>query len=177
MTDARNIVLVGFMGTGKTSVGKFVAKELRREFVDTDHEIERRENCDIPTIFSAAGEAEFRRIEREVIGELSARENLVIAPGGGVVLDPENLASLQKTGVVICLRAKPETILQRVGHDTNRPLLRAPDRLARIRELLAARKPAYDSIALQIETDGLTTAQVAAKAIELFNASAQISND
>ena len=168
-----NIILVGFMGTGKSSVGKLVAKKLNREFVDSDHEIERRANCDIPTIFSAAGEAEFRRIEREVIRYLSARENLVIAPGGGAVLEPENLADLSRSGVVICLRAKPETILQRVGRDSNRPLLRGPDRLERIRELLAKRDPVYDTIPLQLPTDGLNTNQVADRVIGLFEAASE----
>lgn len=164
----RNIVLVGFMGSGKTSVGRLVARELQREFVDADHEIEKREGCDIPTIFSAAGETEFRRIERAVIRDLAARQNLVIAPGGGAVLDPDNVADLARTGLVICLRVKPETVLARVGEDTNRPLLRAPDRLERIRELLAKRGPIYDAIPAQVDTDGLSTQEVAARVIELF---------
>lgn len=168
MSSSRNIVLVGFMGTGKTSVGKFVARKLGRTFVDADHEIEKREGCDIPTLFAGAGEDSFRRIEREVIRELSARDGLVIAPGGGAVLNPENIADLARTGVVICLRAKPETILRRVGRDTNRPLLRAPDRLGRIRDLLAKRQPVYDAIPLQVDTDGLTTREVADRVIELF---------
>ena len=166
----RNLVLVGFMGSGKTSVGRLVARQLGREFVDADHEIEKRENCDIPTIFSAAGETEFRRIEREVIRDLSARENLVIAPGGGAVLNPENLADLARTGTVICLRAAPETVLARVGHDTNRPLLKAPDRLERIRDLLQKRQPIYDAIPLQVVTDGLNTHEVAQRVVALFSA-------
>lgn len=168
--STRNIVLVGFMGSGKSSVGRLVARHLGREFVDADHEIEKRENCDIPTIFSAAGEEEFRRIEREVIQALAARQNLVIAPGGGAVLNPDNLTDLAHTGMVICLRATPETVLARVGHDTNRPLLRAPDRLERIRELLAKRQPIYDAIPLQVETDGLSTHDVATRVIALFEA-------
>jgi shikimate kinase len=158
------------MGTGKSSVGKLVAKELHREFVDADHEIEKREHSDIPAIFANAGEPHFRKVESEVIRDLSARENLVIAPGGGAVINPVNVENLAKTGVVICLRAKPETILERIGHDMNRPLLRAPDRMERIRELLAKRKTAYDSIPLQIETDGLATREVGRRVIDLFNA-------
>ncbi len=170
MNSSRNIVLVGFMGTGKTSTGKLVAKKLNREFVDADHEIEKRERRDIPSIFAGPGEPYFRNVESEVIRDLAARGNLVIAPGGGAVTVPENVANLSRTGVVICLRAKPETILQRVGRDMNRPLLRAPDRLERIRELLAKRKPLYDAIPLQLETDGLDTRQVANKVIAIFRA-------
>ena len=170
MTSNRNIVLVGFMGTGKSSAGKLVAKKLGREFVDADHEIEKRENCDIPTIFAEAGEPEFRRIESEIIRELSERENLVIAPGGGAITVPENMENLARNGVIICLSAKPEAILERVGRDRNRPLLRGPDRLERIRELLATRAPLYDAIPLRVATDGLHTNQVAAEIIRVFDA-------
>lgn len=170
MSASPNIVLVGFMGTGKSSAGKLVAKKLNREFVDADHEIEKRENCDIPTIFAEAGEAEFRQIETEVIRELAGRENLVIAPGGGAITVAENMENLARNGVVICLTAKPESILQRVGHDKNRPLLRGPDRLERIRELLAARAKFYDAIPLRVSTDGRNTRQVANEIIRVFNA-------
>ncbi len=168
MSSTKNIVLVGFMATGKTSTGQFVAKSLGREFIDTDHEIERREKRDIPTIFAVDGEPAFRKIERDVIRDLSGRENLVIAPGGGAVLNPDNLADLGRSGIVICLRAKPETVLSRVGNDTNRPLLRAPNPLERIRELLAKRAPVYDSIALQLDTDGLTPEQVGVLVLDLI---------
>ena len=168
MSPARNLVLAGFMGTGKTSAGRLAAKRLGREFVDVDALIEARENCDIPTIFAEAGEAAFRAIERELIRDVAARENVVIATGGGAVVDPQNLAELQRTGTVILLTATPETILARVGRDTRRPLLRGEDRLARISDLLEKRRAAYGAIPLQLATDGLTTAEVADRVIQLF---------
>lgn len=168
MSTSRNIVLVGFMGTGKTSTGQCVAKALGREFIDADDEIVRREGRDIPAIFATSGEPYFRQVERAVIQSLAAREDLVIAPGGGAIMNPDNIADLSRTGVVMCLRATPEMILKRVGDDPNRPLLRAPDRLERIRELLARRAPLYDSIPIQVETDGQTPEEVAVRVLEIF---------
>lgn len=158
---ARNVILVGFMGTGKTAAGRLLARRLGREFVDMDALIEERQGRTIPEIFAKDGEPFFRRLERALVRELAAREDLVIAPGGGIVLDPDNVADFGATGVVICLRALPETILERVGGDTNRPLLQGGDKLARIRELLARRQPLYDAIPRWVETDGLSAAEVA----------------
>ena len=168
MSDLRNIVLVGFMGTGKSRVGQILAKRLGRRFVDMDHEIVRREGRPIAEIFEKDGEAAFRLIERDVVRELSKRSNLVVSTGGGVVLDPSNLADFSSSGVVVCLKASPETVLERVGADTHRPLLRSDDRLERIRELLAQRQSLYDAIPLGVVTDGLDAAQVADEVIRLL---------
>lgn len=156
-----NLVLVGFMGTGKTSTGRVLAERLGRAFVDMDQRIEEREGRTIPDIFAQSGEPYFRALERALVQELAAQRNLVIAPGGGIVLNPDNVRDFAATGHVICLRASPEWILQRVGADANRPLLQTEDKLGRIRELLARRQALYDAIPAQVDTDGLTPAQVA----------------
>ncbi len=156
-----NLILVGFMGTGKTSTGRALASRLGREFVDMDQLIEDREGRTIPEIFAASGEPHFRALERALVRELAARRALVIAPGGGIVLNPDNIRDFAATGRVFCLRASPEWILKRVGHDTHRPLLQTDDKLGRIRDLLAKRQPLYDAIPDQIETDGKTPDEVA----------------
>jgi shikimate kinase len=158
---SRNIILVGFMGTGKSASGRIVAKRLGRELVDMDALIEKRQGKTIPDIFAQDGEPFFRRLERDLVKELAAREDLVIAPGGGIVLNPDNIADFSATGVVVCLRALPETILARVGQETHRPLLQGGDKLGKIRELLDRRKPLYDAIRLRVDTDGLTPEEVA----------------
>lgn len=156
-----NVILVGFMGTGKTSTGRALAARLGREFIDMDALIEQREGRSIPEIFAASGEPYFRALERALVRELAARRALVIAPGGGIVLNPDNIRDFAVTGRVFCLRASPEMILKRVGSDTSRPLLQTDDKLGRIRDLLAKRQPLYDAIPLQIETDGKTPEAVA----------------
>lgn len=156
-----NLILVGFMGTGKTSTGRALAARLGREFVDMDALIEQREGRTIPDIFAASGEPYFRALERALVRELAARRALVIAPGGGIVLNPDNIRDFAATGRVCCLRASPEIIVKRIGRDTNRPLLQANDKLGRIRDLLAKRQPLYDAIPFQIDTDGKTPEAVA----------------
>jgi shikimate kinase len=172
MGDTRNIVLVGFMGTGKSVTGRALAARLGRPFVDMDGVIEQREGRAIPRIFAESGEPHFRALERALVRELAAQAGLVIAPGGGIVLDPDNLRDFAATGLVVCLRASPEMILARVGGDANRPLLQAPDKLARIRELLAKRQPLYDAVPHQLETDGKTADAVADEVLELFRRTA-----
>lgn len=157
----KNIILVGFMGTGKTSSGKIVAERLGMTFIDMDEEIVRREGVSIPEIFRDRGEPAFRALERALVVELAQRENLVISTGGGVVLNPDNLRDFAATGQVICLQAKPETVLQRVAHDANRPLLQGDDKLKKIADLLAKRQPLYDAIATQIPTEGHKPADTA----------------
>ena len=167
--DTRNIVLVGFMGTGKTSTGRAVAAKLGRELVDMDALIEKRQGKGIPAIFAEQGEPFFRMLERELVTELAARNNLVIAPGGGIVLNPENVRDFSRTGLVVCLHATPEMILARVGHDTGRPLLQGGDKLQKIRDLLAKRQALYDAIPVSVQTDGRTPEQVAERVLELFD--------
>jgi len=165
-----NLVLVGFMGTGKTEVGRQLADRLGREFVDMDRVIEEREERDIPAIFRDSGEPYFRSLERALVRELAARRSLVIATGGGVVLDPANIEDLGRTGVVVCLVATPEAILQRVAGDTHRPLLQAPDRAERIRSLLECRRPLYEAIPARVDTTARTSAEVAEEVLRLFRA-------
>lgn len=174
MTEKRqgNLILVGFMGTGKTSTGKICAERLGRTFLDMDDELVRRAGKTIPEIFAGEGEAAFRAMERSLVQELAQRQDLVIAPGGGIVLNPENLRDFEATGTVICLTASPEWILKRVGSDTNRPLLQVEDKLGKIRDLLEKRKPLYDAIPRQLDTDGQTPAEVAERVLAVFSAQA-----
>ncbi len=146
------IVLTGFMGTGKSAVGCRLAERLGLRFIDLDQAIEREAGMTIPEIFASEGESGFRRRERELIGSLATRQDCVIATGGGAVLDHENVRNLKTGAVIVCLWAEPTIILERVGSDAYRPLLQAPDRLARIRELLEQRAPEYAQADLSIET-------------------------
>ena len=147
MKQCGNIYLVGMMGAGKTTVGRHLAKRLGRRFVDADHEIEARTGVRIPTIFEIEGEAGFRKRECQVIAELAKDATLVLATGGGVVLDPANREVLANSGLVIYLNAPPAMLFERTRHDRNRPLLRVPNPLAKIEELYAARDPLYREVA------------------------------
>ena len=169
MADYKNIVLFGFMGTGKTRIGSELAQRLDMRFIDMDDVVVERASKSIPQIFAEDGEDYFRKLEREVVRDLAGQAGLVIATGGGVIKNPANVADYAKTGLLICLAAEPEVIMERVKDDTNRPLLNVPDRLGRIRELLAERQPLYDTIPHTVDTSKLTPQQVADKIIELFN--------
>ena len=148
-----NIFLVGLMGAGKTTIGRQLARKLGKRFLDSDHEIEARTGASIPWIFEIEGEASFRRREADVIRELTAQDDLVLATGGGAVLNPASRALLAERGTVIYLRASIGSILQRTSHDKNRPLLQTADPRARLEELLAQRDPLYREIAdLVIDT-------------------------
>ena len=159
MTD-KNIVLVGFMGTGKSAIGKILAKRLKRRWVDVDQAIEETENRKIAEIFEKEGEAYFRRLEKEMIQTVTLGSGLVIMTGGGAVLDPANRAVLKKNGLLITLSASPEAIFQRVRKSRHRPLLKG-DLLTEIRRLLAEREPFYRESDCTFSTDGKTAAQVA----------------
>lgn len=166
MSD-RNVVLTGFMGTGKTTVGRALADRLGREFVDTDRLIEERYGP-IPTIFAEHGEGAFRRYEREVASELADRRRLVIATGGRMMIDAANAQRLGATGDVVCLVASLDTILGRVdvdGAGATRPLLRGDDVRTRVADLLAERTEAYRAF-LQVDTDGRTPDEVAVAIVE-----------
>lgn len=161
---ARNVVLTGFMGTGKTTVGRLLAAQLEYEFVDTDDVIEGR-NGPIPQIFREHGEGEFRRLERELAEELAGRERLVISTGGRMMVDAVNATRLGATGDVFCLTASVDTILARVVADdlaVERPLLGGSDTRARISELLAERAEAYGRFT-QVDTEGRRPADVASE--------------
>lgn len=140
-----NIILTGFMGCGKTTVGKLLARHLQYFFVDTDHLIEERCGMSVQQIFATEGEAAFRRLEGEIAHELGAGDGQVIATGGGLMVNPENARTLEANGAVFCLTAPPEVILERVLKSAKgiRPLLATPDPLARIVELIRERETAY----------------------------------
>lgn len=139
----KNLALVGFMGTGKTTVGQILAHMLRFRFVDTDEMVEAKAGRKIPEIFAQQGEPAFRALESEVVAELETMEDRVISTGGGVILNPSNLQSLRRHALLVCLWAPPEAILERVGRQTHRPLLQCDDPLARIQALLQERGPTY----------------------------------
>lgn len=156
-TIGGSLYLVGMMGAGKSSVGRQLAKHLRKSFYDSDHEIERRTGVRIPLIFEIEGEAGFRRREAEVLAELARLPDIVLATGGGVVLDPGNRRCLAESGTVIYLRASPRELWHRTRHDRNRPLLRTADPLARLEELTRQRDPLYTEIADLIVDTGSQT--------------------
>ncbi|OGW80390.1 MAG: hypothetical protein A3C47_04915 [Omnitrophica bacterium RIFCSPHIGHO2_02_FULL_51_18] len=168
MISGRNIVLVGFMGTGKTSVGKALAKKLGRSLVDIDRRIEDREKRKIKEIFEKEGEPYFRKLEKEVIREVSGEKRIVITTGGGAVLDSENISALKKNGILVCLVAAPETIYRRVKNSENRPLLEAGDKLTEIKRLLSAREPCYRAADYQLRTDAQRPEQTAADILKLL---------
>ncbi|MGK2905943.1 MAG: 3-dehydroquinate synthase [Desulfuromonadales bacterium] len=147
-----NIILTGFMGTGKTTIGRLVAEKLNYEFIDTDQLIEDQTGCTIAEFFRVQGEAAFRKLEAELAQELAHREGLVISTGGRMMLDPVNAAALNKKGRIFCLVATPEEILQRVARDGNvRPLLQVSNPLEHIVELLQQREKGYKRFS-QLET-------------------------
>ncbi len=162
-----NIVITGFMGTGKTSVGRAVADKLKLEFVDMDAVIVERQGMEINEIFAAHGEPFFRQLERDLCAELAAQENLVIATGGGALTFPENRAVMGKSAILICLSASVEEIMRRLDAASDRPLLHVADRRAKIESLLVARRAAYAAIPHQIDTTGLSVEKVVARVEEI----------
>lgn len=154
------IVLTGFMGTGKSVVGRRLAERLALPFIDLDHVIEEAAAVTISEIFALEGEPSFRRRERELIARMADRANCVVATGGGAMLDPENVRNLRTGAILICLVATPAVILERLGADAGRPLLQSPDRSARIQELLAQRGVAYAQADLSIETSGVDVEEI-----------------
>lgn len=171
MTDTRklsNLALVGFMGTGKSSVGRLVADMLHFTFLDTDDVIEARAGKPITDIFAQEGEPAFRERECRLVEELARRDNTVISTGGGLPINPANLASLKTHALVVCLWASPEKIWERVRHQTHRPLLKDPDPPAKIRSLLAAREPFYRQADVLVNTEMRSVKDVAQQIIHQF---------
>jgi len=162
----KNIVLTGFMGTGKTAVGKILARRLGLVPVDVDAEIEREQKKTIAEIFGQFGEDGFRDIESTAIEKLSAMKNVVLSTGGGAVLRADNMDALRKNGVIICLAASPETILGRTCESKDRPLLQVDNPLQKIKELYEFRKPYYEKADIIINTDDMSPAQVAEEIIQ-----------
>jgi shikimate kinase len=164
-----NIVLIGFMGAGKTAVGKLIAEKLAYQFMDTDIIIEQDVKMDISTIFKNKGEPFFREVESKVVNLVSFLDRTVIATGGGVPLRESNMLDLKKNGLIIYLKAGPETIFSRLNGDASRPLLQKSDPLAEITKLLGARRAAYERADIKIETDMITAEQAADRIIEKYN--------
>lgn len=166
MHKTGNIFLVGLMGAGKTTIGKLLARRLKKTFIDCDHELERRTGVKIPLIFELEGEAGFREREAALIRELAQRQDLVLATGGGAVLRKENRDALAQNGTVVYLNAKVEDLWLRTQHDKNRPLLQTADPQAKLYELFAQRDLLYREIADIIVTSGQQNVQYAAREVE-----------
>ena len=157
----KNIVLTGFMGTGKTAVGKELSTLLDLKLVDVDTEIEKSEQITINEIFKRLGEPRFREIETEMIKKIASKQNLIISTGGGAVLKQENMDVLRETGVIVCLMATPETILERTSSSDDRPLLNVENPFAKITELLNFRTPFYEKADIMIDTENKTPLEIA----------------
>lgn len=169
MRQIYNIALIGFMGTGKSSVGQLVAAQLHFTFLDTDHVIEARAGKSISDIFAQQGEPVFRELEKKIVGELVTRRKTVISTGGGLPADPENFASLKSHSLVVCLWASPEKIWERVRNQTHRPLLNEADPLAKIRSLLEQREPYYRQADVLLNTEMRSLKDVAQQVIHQFH--------
>ncbi len=156
----KNIILTGFMGVGKTSVGTRLARDLGYSFVDTDELIEADQKIAITEIFSSFGEPYFRDVETRIIRRVLEEENQVVSTGGGAVIRDENRGIFKERGLTVCLTARPEVIYNRIRHETHRPLLQVADPLARIRELLGARERFYRQADFVIDTSDKTADQV-----------------
>jgi shikimate kinase len=151
-----NIYLVGFMGTGKTQVGKKLAKQLERKFLDLDELIQDSENRSISEIFQKLGEPYFRSLEKKMLSEVSKQKECVVSCGGGIVIDPQNIKLMKQTGMMICLSATPEVILKRTKGFSHRPLLNGEDPKEKIRSLLAEREKFYDQADKIIDTSEIS---------------------
>jgi shikimate kinase len=163
-----NLALIGFMGTGKSSVGRLVADQLHFDYLDTDEMIQSRAGRTIADIFKKDGEPAFRKLEQQLVNELAARKRTVISTGGGLPANPVNLASLKTHALVVCLWASPEKIWERVRNQTHRPLLCDPNPRLKIRELLAAREPFYRQADVLINTDLRSAREAAQQVVHQF---------
>lgn len=162
-----NIYLVGFMATGKTAVGKELARKKKWQFLDLDELIELRQKRTISDIFAKEGEAYFRRIEKKILQEVSREKKFVIACGGGIVLDKDNIRIMKETGKMICLSATPEVILKRTQSYMHRPLLNVQNPKEKIEMLLKFRAPFYAQSDYTIDTSNISINEVVAKILKL----------
>ena len=159
-TMFKNIILTGFMGVGKTSVGMQLAKDLGYTFVDIDTLIEAEQNLTITSIFSTFGEPYFREVETKIIGQVMTREGQVVSTGGGAVIRDVNREAFKKGGFVVCLTASPDVVYERIKHETHRPLLQNADPKAKIKELLDSRAPFYAQADVCIDTSDKSVDEV-----------------
>jgi len=168
-----NIVLVGFMGTGKTAVARQLARKVGMKYISTDEIIEDKERRSINDIFKRNGEAYFRRIEKETVKKVAQLDKFVIDAGGGVVLDEENIQTLKKNGKIICLTASAEVILERTKRYRHRPLLNVADPKAKVEELLNSRAPFYAKADMSLDTTNLEIDQVVEEIQNVINENSQ----
>lgn len=163
-----NLALIGFMGAGKTSVGRLAAEQMHFEYLDTDEMIQSLTGRSITDIFKTDGEPAFRALERQVVGELAIRSRAVISTGGGLPVNPDNLASLKTHALVVCLWASPEKIWERVKNQTHRPLLHDANPQNKIRDLLAAREQFYKQADVLVNTDIRGVREVVQQVVHQF---------
>ena len=161
-----NIAITGMMGSGKSSVGRIVARVLNMKFADTDEIIERVERMSISDIFAKKGEPYFREVETRIVKEVSQEDNQVIACGGGVVLKQENVRQLRSRGVIVNLMASPEVLHERTKQTDTRPLLEVQDRLQELRRILKEREQFYSDCDFRVQTDNLTQEQIARQIVD-----------
>lgn len=162
MSSISRIFLIGLMGAGKSTIGRLLAREFGLDFIDSDHEIEARNGVPVATIFELEGEAGFRARERKVIHELTERDRIVLATGGGAVIDPDNRRDLGARGFVIYLHARPENLFMRLRNDRLRPLLQTADPRGRLLQLYRERDPWYREVAdLTVDTGRQSASKLA----------------
>ncbi len=164
----KNIALIGFMGTGKSTVGRIVAEQLKFQFLDTDALIEERSGKKIADIFAQNGEPAFRELEAQLVEELASSDKTIISTGGGLPTNPANLVSLKRHSLVFCLWLTPEKIYERVKDQTHRPLLNDADPLGKIRTLLAARERFYKQADVLLNSELRSAREVAQQVITQF---------
>ncbi|MFQ3573230.1 MAG: shikimate kinase [Thermodesulfovibrionales bacterium] len=162
----KNVVIIGFMGTGKTTVGKMLAQRLGFNFLDLDKEIERSQGILIREIFEIYGEERFREIETETIRSFKDKSNMVISAGGGVVTREENIKMLRENGIIVSLTAEPEVIFERVKHNKDRPLLLTSNPFETIKTLLKSRRELYKNADIEINTSNLSPLQVVQEIVD-----------
>ncbi len=171
MSGKRNLALIGFMGSGKTTIGRLASRRLDLQFLDTDVLLEERYGMSVREMFSANGETEFRRLEKLLIDDLCSRTGLLIATGGGVVLNQENVSNLRKNSLVLLLQAEPHTLISRIGSVDSRPLLAtASNPVERLSQLLLERGEAYRQAAhCKINSDLLDADETVERVVTLYN--------
>ncbi len=168
MISGKNIILTGFMGSGKSTVGKEIATRLKCDFYDTDKIIEKEQNRTISDIFREEGEDYFRLLEKLVVADICRKSDIVIATGGGTLLFKDNLEMLTQTGIVFCLTANFDILISRMGNRKNRPMVAEKNRTA-ILELYESRIDGYNKLPNQIDTSDISPQEVADRIIKLFN--------